>query len=93
MAKRNTCDNNFFSSNMRATAKSYEPEASSVIISALEEKEEEDKQEEGWMKPVKCVPIAHFCKKCNKNNEKDTNSNIHDGFGEDNENEKMECRD
>ena len=79
------------SSNMRATGKAHEPEYVSVIISISEEKEKEGKWEEWWIKTVKCAQIACFCKKCYKNNEKDTNRNRHDGFGEDNENKNTQC--
>ena len=47
-------------------------------------------KEEGWIKPIKCTPIAHFCKKFNKNNEKDKNINRHNRLGEDNEIENIE---
>ena len=56
---------------MRATAKSCEPKHSSAIKSISEEKEEEDNQEGGWMKPTKFVPIVCFCNKFKRNNEKD----------------------
>ena len=36
-------------------------------------------KEEGWIKPMKYAPIAHFCKKCNKKNEKDKNFNLKGG--------------
>ena len=35
--------------------------------------------EEGWIKPMKHAPITHFCKKCNKKNEKDKNFNLKGG--------------
>ena len=50
---------------MRATAKSHGPEDSNVITNMTEEKEEEDKQKERWINPVKCVLIVCFYKKLN----------------------------
>ena len=49
---------------MRVTEKAFAPEDISAITKSLEEKK---KEEEGLIKPVKYVPIAHFCNnKCDK---------------------------
>ena len=41
------------------------------------------KENEGWTKPMKCVPIMHFDTKSNKSNEMNINSNRNDGLSED----------
>ena len=50
---------------MRSKVKVHEPENSSVTTKVSEQKDKENKQEEGWTKHVKCAPITYFHNKCN----------------------------
>ena len=38
----------------------------------------EAKRNEGWMKPTRCVAMAHFCKQKNNKSRKNNNNNIND---------------